>query len=486
MAGIGFHLRRLASKDNLSGIVRAYFHASIVAAGPWIAIVVAVALIISYTSSSIDLREQNEFLSVIIYNLFFSFIFSGNVYLISARYVADCLYLKSTSPIPGIFVASLGIFLIMGVLTASAFYIFYANMTAINVILSIVNFVLFAEIWIVMLYLGCISNYRAITLSWVIGGVFAIFLAINLGLKYGSTGCLFGLNLGLVFLLASLKANILVEYPYNYRKPKEFLFYFRHYQRLFWSGSFLYAGMWIDKVIMWWAPEATVYANNLQTYPVYDGAMFLSYLSIIPALGLFVFSLETHFYDSYINYIRLIERNAPLFLIDEEKNNIFVKIKENARSILILQGSISLLIIAFAPSIFNWFGTDFIELGIFRQGVLGAFFAVSNLIIIIIFSYFDSQNNLLLVTATMLFSNVVFTLLSVRLGFPYYGYGYSLAMILTFFVGSCRLILFLKNLNYHIFITNIVKRQVFTDRSAAINLRIDKKDVEGEIEEDIE
>ncbi len=472
MAGIGFLLRKLASQDNFSGIIRAYFHSSVIAVGPWILIVLAIGAITFSTYPIVGLGEANEFLAVVIYNFFFSFILTGGLYLVCARYVADCLYLRNVAPIPGIFITSMIFFLIPAIVISTIFYTFYATMTPLSTICSIVNFTFLCEIWMIMLYLGCLRNFRAITFSWILGVFVVTLLAIFWGKIYGSSGMLTGFNVGLIFLLASLKASVLAEYPYRFRKAKEFPFYFRYYKGLFWSGLFLYGGMWIDKVIMWSAPEAITHLNNLRTYPAYDGGMFLSYLSIIPIMALFIFSLETNFYDSYILYIQHIERNGPFALIEEEKVNIFAKITENARVFFVLQGSVSLITIAVAPTLFEWIGADYLQLGIFRQGALGAFFGALNLFIVIIFSYFDSQDNMLKVTATMLCSNILFTFITLFLGFPFYGYGYSLSMILTFFVGATLLVRFLNQLTYHIFITNIVKRQTITEHYEDNELRI--------------
>lgn len=463
MAGIGFLLRKLAAQDNLSGFVRAYFHSAIAAVGPWIMIVISINFITTLTTHIVGLKRVDEFLAIVIYNFVFSFIFSAPLYMISARYVSDCLYLRDLAPIPGILIRSLVYLLIPGIIAASLFYIFYADMEPLTILLSVINFGLLSEIWIVMLYLGCIRDFLAISISWAVGTVLTIVFASALGNTYGTNGLLFGLNLGLTFLVTFLKTEIIAEYPYHFRRPKEFRFYFRNYRELFWSGFFLFAGMWIDKILMWGAPEALEHANNLTTYPTYDGAMFLSYLSIVPVMALFIFSLETNFYDSYIQYILHIERNSPLILIEEEKKNIFAKIIENGRNFLVLQGSVTIIVIAFAPSIYQFMGQDFLQIGIFRLGTLGAFFAALNLFIIIIFSYFDSQDNMIRITVVMFLSNALLTLICLKLGFVYYGLGYCLSMILTFFMGATLLVRFLNDLTYHIFITNIVKRETIRE-----------------------
>ena len=41
MAGIGFVLQKLASKDDLMGIFRAYFHSAMASTGPWLFTVLA-------------------------------------------------------------------------------------------------------------------------------------------------------------------------------------------------------------------------------------------------------------------------------------------------------------------------------------------------------------------------------------------------------------------------------------------------------------
>jgi polysaccharide biosynthesis protein PelG len=459
MAGTGFLLRRLASQDNFSGMVRAFFHSAIVAVGPWILIVLTLGAISLYTANSIGFEEADEFLSIIIYNLFFSFVLSAPLYVISARYVSDCLYRRDVSPVPGILITSLILLVVPATLIATLFYVFYATMDSVSIFSSVVNFVLLSEIWVVMLYLGCLRNFRAITFCWIVGMALIVFLAVNLARIHGSEGMLLGFNIGLVFLLFSQIANVFAEYPYQFSIPKDFKFYFRRYRLLFWSGLFLYAGMWIDKVIMWGAPEATTHLNHLRTYPIYDGAMFISYLSILFIMSLFIFSLETNFYIPYLRYIQHIERNAPLAQIEQSKDEILLKLKENARSFLVLQGALSLAILCITPLIFNWIGMDYLELNIFRLGVLGSFFTGFNLILFVYFSYFDSQENMLLLAALMFFSNTGLTFLTRHLGFSYYGYGYCLSMIFTFFVGSILMIRFLNQLTYHVFISNVVKRQ---------------------------
>lgn len=464
MAGIGFVLRKLAGEDNLSGVIRAYFRSAVVAVGPWVMIVLSVGSLMALSSSVLSLDDLQGFLSVFMYNLCFSFILSGPINMMGARYVSDCLYAKDLDPIPGILVVAI---LAGGLITASLgslFYIFYANMNPLLTVLSIINLTLLCQTWIAMSFLGLLKDYRAITFSWIIGTILIILCTHYFGTLYLTEGILFGMNVGISFLIASLVAHILAEFPYSFHKPQRLKFYFHYYYPLFWSGLFFFSSFWVDKVIMWFAPEGILHVNNLRTYPTYDGATFVSYLSIIPVMGLFIFNLETNFYEAYIHYVRSVENNHPFSGIEEAKQSVISNIIEDGRSFVVLQGAITFMVILFADQIFQVLGIDYLQLSIFRFGVLGAFFLALNAFMIVIFSYFDSMNNILKLSFCMLVTNTLFTLISLYLGFPYYGYGFCLAMIFSFIYGAIIFVQFLNNLTYHIFITNSVRRQTIRER----------------------
>jgi uncharacterized membrane protein len=68
----------------------------------------------------------------------------------------------------------------------------------------------------------------------------------------------------------------------------------------------------------------------------------------------------------------------------------------------------------------------------------------------------------------MFFGNIALTIFSLKLGFNYYGLGYCVSMILAFLVGSILFVRFLNRLNYHIFITNIVKKEKIASSKASL------------------
>jgi len=93
-------------------------------------------------------------------------------------------------------------------------------------------------------------------------------------------------------------------------------------------------------------------------------------------------------------------------------------------------------------------------LSIFRIGTLGAFFHVLMLFEMIILSYFNCRKQIMAIEGVYLLTNALFTMGTIQLGFPYYGYGYFLSSLLCFGLTSALLFAHIKNLPYHAFITN--------------------------------
>ena len=107
-----------------------------------------------------------------------------------------------------------------------------------------------------------------------------------------------------------------------------------------------------------------------------------------------------------------------------------------------------------APKLFDLLNMNYIQLGIFRFGVLGAMFQIFVLFLTVIHSYFDNRRSVLLIQGFFCFSNIAFSLVSREMGFTYYGYGYFLANLLTFALAAYTLERYIRRLPYHTFVTN--------------------------------
>ncbi len=452
MAGIGFVLRRLVKKDDYLGVVQAFYHSAMVSAGPWMLTVLSLSTLYYFGTFLPDRDSVVLFRDIIVYNFSFSLVLSAPFFMVTTRAVADLVYEKTVDQVPGLVVASFSLIYVCTLPVVIFLYFFFADLDFAQALYASVNFFLTETIWMLLLYLGAIKNYKTISFSFIVSVIIIVLGTLYLGFKFKLEGMLVGFNLGLTLIAFLLLGNILADFPYRFVWPQWYLGKFKRYYKLGLAGLLYNAGVWVDKWIMWSAPESEVDTSGLHTFSLYDFTMFLAYLSIIPSFALFIFSVETNFFESYNKMYKKILSNTPFKSIEATSKELFSRILENGRNILILQGTVTLVLLLTAAQIFAYLGVNFLQLGIFRLGLLGSAFNAFTLFILIILYYFDHRNAALLITSTMFITNLSFTFVSKAMGFLYYGYGFFLAMALSFLVASFVLAFKMRRLLSNIFL----------------------------------
>ena len=461
MAGIGFVLRKLSKQDNLFGVLQAYSHSALASTGPWIFTVIALGLMVSVGRNFVLEEEVVTFKLVVIYNFAFSLAFSGSVFMIATRYLADSLYKKDVTDAVGLLFGAFILLFFIQLPMVSLFYLGYAKFSPVMALSAISNFMLITSIWLVSVFLTALKDYKAVTGAFIFGLIISVVAAIILSNFYGVVGLINGFTIGLAYIVSSLVARVFAEYSYNIKSPFAFLSYFKRYWEIALGGLVYNIAIWIDKWIMWFAPEAEKTVNLLMIYPNYDTAMFLAFLSIVPSMAFFVFSVETNFYEHYLKFYRDIQNKATFSRIQENHQAIMTSIFQSASNFLILQGAITIAIILSAHKIFEFLGINYLQIGMFRFGVLGALFHVLSLFLTIILSYFDNRRAAVKIQILFLVTNGLFTYISMQMGFEYYGYGYFLSSLVVFLYSAFTVEKYVSNLPYHAFVTSntsILKR----------------------------
>ncbi len=454
MAGIGFVLRKLSQQDNLVGFVRAYFNSAILATGPWIFTIVAFWAIISIVNMTLPPSEIFNFKVIVCYNFSFSAVLCGLITLVSTRHVADCIFQKDTSPIPGMMLGSIVIALLIQTPVAVWFYFFYAKIDYKLALLAVINYQIISLIWITSVYLTAIKNYHAITIAFGGGLAIAVLMAYILGIHFKVYGVTAGFNIGLGCCLALILASILSEYPFQFCSPLSIFKFAARFWLLLLSGLVYNIAIWIDKWIMWFAPDATVADTGVRINPSYDSAMFLAFLMIIPALGAFIFSLETSFHEKYLKFYGDINKKVNFAQIESNQLDLMTTTKKSINHFVAFQGLFTIVVVLLAPRLFELLDISFLRLGIFRFGVIGVFFHMLLLFLTIILSYFDCKKSILLIQTVFLVLNATLTYYTMTTGFVYYGLGYLLAAMISFALAAVLTISYMRRLPYHTFISN--------------------------------
>jgi uncharacterized membrane protein len=282
----------------------------------------------------------------------------------------------------------------------------------------------------------------------------ALFLAILLTKFLGATGTLAGFTVGLALVFYILVARIFAEYPYDVVRPFAFLRAFRSHWELAVIGLLSNAAIWVDKWVMWLSPGHKVIAGAMYVHPAYDGAMFLAYLTMIPAMTLFLVSVETRFFENYLQFYRDIASHATNAEIRRSHEEIVGALTEGFRNIAVLQTVICYVAILVAPGLIGMARGGLELVPIFRFGVLGALFQSLLLFTLVIISYFDLRRVLLAATAVFFFLNGTLTWVFIPFGVGYQGYGYFLATLLSFVFAYAMAARRISRLPYVTFVAN--------------------------------
>lgn len=454
MAGIGFVLQKLVERDTLSGVLRGYLHGTLASSGPWLLTILSISCIYAMTRHEVVMQALSQFRTVILYNFCFALVLSSPITVLATRRLSDCIYKRDIRDATGMLIGTL--FLLFGLFLpiASFLYFHIATIPLSLAIQGVVNFLLISAVWLAMVYVSALKYYMAITYSFIIGIVVSICLAAVLAIEYSATGMLFGFNIGLALILASIIALIFAEYPRETRGLFGVLEYAREYGAVALGALFYNLAAWVDKWVMWFSPEAQTFGTGLPNFPHYDGAMFLAYLTIIPAMAMFLVSQETQFFEAYLRFYRSIQEDASFVNIQANQQSLIRSLVYSGRSLLALQIFVSALTLLAAPKIFEVLDMNFVGLGIFRIGIIGVAFQVLILFVTIFLAYFDYRMGVLFINVFFFVANLVLSLASRSAGLPFYGYGYFAAAMLTFCVSAVVIERYVRELPYHAFIDN--------------------------------
>jgi uncharacterized membrane protein len=138
-------------------------------------------------------------------------------------------------------------------------------------------------------------------------------------------------------------------------------------------------------------------------------------------------NIETKFYDHYRHYYGRIMERQNFSSIIKEKHLMVSMLKDSMRMVFIFQGAVTIICLVLAPYLVKLANLSPMQVPIFRICLIGSFLQVLLAMNIIILFYFDLRKHVLAISLFFLFSNVLFSMLSIKLGIQFYGYGYTYA-----------------------------------------------------------
>lgn len=454
MAGIGFELRKLLKKKTYTGLLQAYAFAGVISSGPWVLSIIGIMLIGALSLGSVFPKEAiTQFQVTITYLFLMSLIATGVVQLSFTRFVADRIFEKKNELI----LPNFNGLILVAVLTSAVMSVpmaafLFPEQTVLYRMLFVMGLAIMSAIWIATVFLTGLKHYRAIV--WIFFGGYGATLLFALLFKIwlGMDGLLLGFVLGHYLLLMGM-----VWLVYRHYQSDQFMaFDIWKPGAMYWSlmgaGFFFNLGAWVDKLMFWYYPgTGQQVIGPLNASVIYDFPIFLSYLSVIPGMAVFLVRIETDFVEYYVKFYDAVREGATLDHIERMRNHMVYYVQRGLFDIAKIQSIAVLVTLALGGALLDWIGISRLYLPLLYVDVVGAALQVVLLGVLNVLFYLDQRHLVLRLTILLPLANVALTALSLKLGAAWFGYGFTLAMLITVLVGVRALSQKLETLEYQTF-----------------------------------
>jgi uncharacterized membrane protein len=450
MAGIGFKLNHYFGKRDLVKSAIGSLYSIFIATGPWLITILSLACISILVRGKISDADFNLFKSLITYCFAFSLISFGFIEMPLTRFLADKLYLKNTDNFVTTFLFLVGAITI-STISIGSFILYWID---ISLPLKIYSLFLFNGVmvtWLVMVFLSASKKYRIISLTFLFGSVVSVLSCVVLGARMGVEGYLLGFTLGHILIAFVLSCVFYFEFDQTELNYIDLDYYFKRHRNLVFVGFIYYLGVWVDKFVFWWGGHGEQIVGFIYNRPIYDSAMFISYLTVVPSFAVFLVGVETRFYVRYRNYFQSIDAKKNLFFLEEAIKDMIRSLRNTGLWLIKIQCFCTLIAWYFSDDIIRLIGLPSVVIPIFKYGVLGAFFHVLFLFINIVLLYFENEKEVLINYTVFFVTNFLFSFLTHSGDIKYQGLGYVLACFLTLMISYIQLNRKLFETNYSVF-----------------------------------
>jgi len=459
MAGIGFALERLYRSNSIADRMASFAHASVIAAGPCLAAVLGIWFISATVSELEGKTTIAAFRAVIIYSFALSFVVTAPIALVSARLISDKLHDQEVSVVPAIMLAAFGLTTLSTIAAAALLFGAALDLETAADVAAVANCALIALVWVACLFSSVTRDYTAVTGFFALGMLVAV-VAVTLGYnaRPDLATMLWGFSLGLGITLFGLLSRIVATFPFavaDISAPaRALMLAFLRYWPIALGGLFGAIGAWIDKWVVWLSPFGTTIQNGLLHAPLYDSAMFVSYLVVVPAYAAFVIHLEVKFFRNYRMFYTSILEHATLAQIRAHGRRLRDETIATLSGITVPQLLICGLVALSAPAVVELLDLQFRQVGTLRMGVVGAAFQFLFVTCSSLTLYFDRRLMFLVLQTCFMVLNAALTYALLPLGAGYLGLGLLAASAISALIAYLALARTLHRLDYLTFIAN--------------------------------
>jgi polysaccharide biosynthesis protein PelG len=427
MAGIGFKLIRLLDKQSYTGVLQAYGYAALIGSGPWVLSMMTLGMLGVALRASGAGEQLDVFYVSVTYVFAFSLVATGPLQLVISRYAADRVFAREEPQIFPSFLGAITLVFLLGALCGSAFFLggvpgdTMFRFAAVGLLMTV------SGIWIATVFLSAVKDYPSV-LKCFTGGYLLSFVGTWLGgRELDLPGMMLGFLAGQLSLFTMLFVVIFREFGVRGGPSLAFLSYFKKHKILAACGLIYNLGIWIDKPVYWWlSSHGYEIAGALWAAPLYDEAVYLSFLSVAPGMAVFLLSVETTFALHYERFFRQVVEKASLSELRKTKRLMIDALEEGVTRMLKFQGGVTLILVLQADTLLELLGLGVVQTLVFRVTLVGVFLLVILLALLTVLFYLDRLKEALIACSCMALINVVGTVIGLTFDERWYGMGFTI------------------------------------------------------------
>lgn len=458
MAGIGFELRKILAKPGYLNTFRAFGYAALISSGPWVLSIVSLALLGIVCRGMASATQMELVFASVTYVYALSLILTGPIQMVLTRYAADQYFshrkgkifpaiittLACTSPLS----AGIGLILFVGFVPAPLCF----------QLSSACLFVLVTSIWVMTVALTASKDYHGVLISFLSGYAISFLASLAFTFWLGPSGTMLGMVAGHFALLLMLLRNTFKEIGTVEVRNLEILDYFKRYSHLAFCGLFYNLGIWIDKILFWYiSPDRKQVAGILYSSPDYDQVVYLSFLTIVPGMAVFLLTLETGFATHYEQFVQRVLGKGTFDQITEAKEGMVTALRTGFAQLIKIQGCVTLLLIIFADRFLPALGLGAVQGSSFQITTLGVFLLVLFLSQMTILFYLGKLRNAMLCCFIFALINGTVTAWSIFSGEQWYGMGFLVASAAAATIAAINVNRHLELLEYDTFTSQSIQ-----------------------------
>lgn len=453
MAGIGFSLKRLFSKKGLLALCRAYGYAGIICAGPMIlGVILLVGISFVSMLAGMSQHERELMNCMLTYSLLASLTVTSWFNMVATRYVSDMLYEEKMDRVMPSFYGCSGVMLVLGG-TGYGIFLLFSGIPLSYQLVSLWFFLVLTVVWLEMIYLTALKDYKGIVLAFTISLMTGFLLALILVIIgwVSIVSLMFCVIVSYGMMMIWYYKLLLDYFPKSEGSKFLFLRWFDRYRSLAFTGGFLNIGLFAHLVIMYFSPLKVQVQGLFYGAPMHDVPALCAFFSILVTTINFVTSVEVRFYPKYRNYYSLFNDNGSIRDIEQAEAEMLAVLRQELTFNGYKQLIATLVFVVFGSFVLNALplGMTDLSIGIFRFMCVGyGIYAVSNTIMLILL-YFEDYTGALLGTVAFALVSVAGTVLQILFSpVNYYGLGFLAGSLCFYLIVWMRLEWYTKRLAY--------------------------------------